>query len=236
MALPLMQAPVYELTIPSTKKKVKFRPFLVKEQKALLIAQQSDDPKVMIETVKYLIQSCVKGIDLSKLALFDIEYIFLQLRAKSIGEISELIYSCLKCKDPKAKVKLEIDISKIEVEFPENVMANIELYDDVGVKMKYPDFDFLEKSKNLKIDDIEDSIEIITNCIEFVYDGDKIYGAKEQSKEELKEFVENLTNAQYLKIKNFFENIPRLKKEVNFSCPVCNYNHNYTIEGIKNFF
>lgn len=236
MTLPLMQAPTYELTIPSTKKKAKFRPFLVKEQKALLIAQQSEDPKVMMDTLKTLISECVKGVKIHELAIFDIEYIFLQLRAKSIGEISELVYSCLKCKDPKAKVKVDLDLSQIDVEFHKEHKHTIDLYDEVGVKMKYPDFDFLEQTKGLNFDSIEDTIEVIVNSISFIYDGDKIYDAKEQTKEELKEFIENLTNSQYAKIKDFFKTMPRLKKDMKFNCPVCSYEHNYTIEGIKNFF
>lgn len=232
----MMQAPVYELTIPSTKKKVKYRPFLVKEEKALLIAQQSEDAQVMIDTLKGIVSTCVKDVDVNKLALFDLEYIFLKLRAKSVGEISELSYSCLKCNDPKSKVVINLDLENIEVEFDPEHKSTIDLFGEVGVKMKYPGFEMFNSMKDLDMDSPDDGLKAITNSIEFIYDGDKIYDTKEQTEEELNEFLENLTHSQLEKIKSFFKTMPKLKKTVEFDCPVCKYHHNYTIEGINNFF
>lgn len=236
MALPLMQTPVYELVIPSTQKAVKYRPFLVKEEKALLLAQQSEDSKVMLETLKKVISNCVSGVDAEKLALFDLEYIFLQLRARSVGELSELTYACLECNDPKAKVNIKLDISTINVEFNDKHTATIDLFDSVGVKMKYPSLDILVKLGNINDEDIDSALKVIAQCIEFLYDGDKIYPSSEQSEEELIEFLEKLTRYQLEKIKNFFTTMPRLRKKVEFDCPVCKFHHQYTIEGIENFF
>ena len=132
MALPKMNAPLYNVTIPSLKKEVKFRPFLVKEEKALLLAQQSEDSKVMINTLKSIIENCiVDDIDSDKLAIFDYEYLFTQIRAKSVGEIVELIFLCDDCDDEKAKTQLNIDITKFQVEFPGGHTNKIELFDDL---------------------------------------------------------------------------------------------------------
>lgn len=231
-----MQTPIYELVIPSSKKKVKYRPFLVKEEKALMIAQQSEDPQVMINTLKSIITSCVQNVDVDKLALFDLEYIFLQLRAKSVGEVSELTYSCLQCNDPKAKININLDISSISVETNDNHTDTIDLFDDVGVKMKYPGFDMLMEMQNINLENPDDALKVIIKSIEFIYEGDKIHDIKDQSEEDLNNFLENLTREQLQKIKNFFETMPKLKKTVKFDCPVCKYHHNYTVEGIQNFF
>lgn len=236
MALPMMQTPTYELTIPSTKKKVKFRPFLVKEEKALMIAQQSEDPQVMIDTLKDIISCCVKSVDVSKLALFDLEYIFLQLRAKSIGEISEVMYSCLQCNDPKAKVQINIDLSEVNVEFHPDHKDTIDLFGDVGVKMRYPGIELLNNASELDLDSPDQALKVIAESIEYIFDGDKVYDRKDQTEEELMQFLENLTHGQLQKIKLFFDTMPKLKKDIEFDCPVCKFHHNYSIQGIQNFF
>lgn len=237
MALPVMSTPTYELIIPSTKKKVKYRPFLVKEEKTLLIAQQSEDPNVMVHTIKELIASCTFGkVDVEDLAMFDIEYIFCQLRAKSVGEISEIIFNCLECNDPKAKMRLSIDLTQLEVEFHPDHKKTIDLFDDVGVTMKYPNLETLNYLKDLKDESVESVFEVIVGCIDNVYSGNEIYSAKEQTKEELTAFLDNLTQEQFKKIQQFFETMPKLQKNVEFDCPVCKYHHTHTIQGIENFF
>ena len=237
MALPVMSSPTYELKVPSLKKKVKYRAFLVKEEKALLIAQQSEDPAVMLNTIKDIISSCTFGkLNVEDLAIFDIEYIFCQLRAKSVGEISELMFNCLECNDPKAKMKVAINLTELEVEFHPDHKKSIDLFDDVGVTMKYPSLDMLDKMKNVKEESIEAVFEVITSCIDNIYAGDQIYSSKEQSKEELISFLDNLTQSQFKKIQQFFETMPKLEKKIEFKCPVCNYHHNHSIQGIENFF
>lgn len=237
MALPVMKTPTYEMTIPSTKQVVQFRPFLVKEEKALMIAHQSEDPKTMMNTLKGVIDACTFGkVDVSKLAMFDIEYIFVQLRAKSVGEVSELIFSCKQCNDPKAKMKIAIDLTELAVKFdPEHTM-DIQLFDNVGVKMKYPGISTVNKLKSASNEDVDSIFSVIIDCIDSIYDADSIYAASEQSKEELTEFINNLTQDQFAKLQKFFETMPKLEKTVEFDCPVCAYHHKQTIQGLEGFF
>lgn len=236
MALPVMQTPVYEMTIPSTKQKVKYRPFLVKEEKALLIAQQSEDTSVMLNTLKQVISSCVTGVDVERLAMFDFEYIFTQLRARSVGEYAELTYNCLECKDPKAKMNIDIDLTKLEVKFNDDHSATIDLFDEVGVKMKYPNLNMLTALESLKQDDVEVAFDVIGSCIEFIYDGDKIYPIEDQSKEDVNDFLEKLTRQQLNKLQNFFKTMPKLEHTMEFDCPVCKFHHRHTVRGMQNFF
>ena len=146
MALPKNNLPVYTLTIPSTKKQLKYRPFVVKDEKALLIAQQSKDEQVMLDTLKQVIQSCsITDVDIESLATFDVEYIFTQLRAVSVGEIVSLIFRCDTCEDPNAKAQVDINLQKLKVFVPENHSTKIPLFDDVGIKMKYPTLSTIAK-------------------------------------------------------------------------------------------
>lgn len=239
MALPKQQAPVYTLEIPSTKESLKYRPFLVKEQKALLLAQQSEDPVVMVDTLKQVIKSCTQTpVDLDRLAVFDLEYIFSQIRGKSVGEIVDLFFFCDTCEDEKAKVKISIDITKLKVESFPGHEAKILLFGDVGVAMKYPNINVIKKIE--KIGDTSSEVDlvfdIITECIDYIYDTSEVYYAKEQTKEELSEFVNNLTSEQFEKIENFFETMPKLQQKVSYRCPVCSKQHDKTLEGLNNFF
>jgi len=237
MALPVMSQVAYEMTIPSTKQKVKYRPFLVKEQKDLLIAQQSDDENVMIETLKNIIRSCtLEKVDADKLAMFDIEYMFTQLRAKSVGEYSELTFSCLECNDPKAKMPVSIDLTQLKVEYNETHNSIIPLFENVGVKMKYPGLSLFDKMKKLEGNEVDMIFDVIIECIDSIYDEDTVYPASEQSKEELETFINNLTQDQFQKIQNFFETMPKLEKHIEFDCPICKYHHQHTIRGLSGFF
>jgi rubrerythrin len=239
MALPMQQAPIYTLQVPSTKEQLKYRPFLVKEQKALLLAQQSEDALVMVDTLKQVIKTCSQTpVDVDRLAVFDLEYIFSQIRAKSVGEIVDLFFYCDTCDDEKAKVKISIDITKLKVEeFPGHT-AKIELFGDVGVCMKYPNINVVKNIE--KLGDVSSEVDlvfdIITECIDYIYDTSEVYYAKEQSKEELMDFINNLTAEQFAKIENFFETMPKLQQKVSYRCPVCSKQHEKTLEGLNNFF
>lgn len=237
MALPVINTPTFELTVPSTKKKVKFRPFLVKEEKALLIAQQSDEPTAMMHTLKDIIKSCSNGkVDVDSLATFDVEYIFCQLRSKSVGEVVELFFNCLACNDPKGRVKIPIDLSKIEVTTPEGHSSDIKITDTIGIKLKYPSFELLEKLGDVKADDVEAMFDVIVESIDYVYDGDEIFAAKEQKKTDLKQFIDNLTQEQFGKIQDFFNTMPSLEKKIDFTCPNCGHHHEDTLKGLNSFF
>lgn len=237
MALPINKTPIYNLTIPSTEKVVKYRPFLVKDEKALLIAQQSEDTAVMIDTLKDIIASCIiDEINVNELASFDIEYIFSQIRAKSIGEIVELVFPCAHCDDEKAKVKVSFDLTKLKVEKPENHSNMIELFDNVGIKLRYPDMDTIKKIEASNASDMDQVFNVVMNCIDFIYDSEEVYHAKEQSKQELLQFLENLTTEQFAKIQKFFESMPKIRQEVQFDCPICGKHNEFTLEGINSFF
>lgn len=237
MALPSNTSPVYTLRIPSTQKFIKYRPFLVREEKALLIAQQSEDPEVMINTLKAVIVSCVKDdIDADSLATFDLEYIFTQIRAKSVGEEVELIFPCNFCNDEKARVKISFDLTKIEVLTPNNHQKKIELYNEVGVVMKYPSINVIQSIESLNTSDIDAVFSVVAKCIDYVYDGDEIFYAKEQTQKELEEFLNNLTSDQFAKIQMFFETMPKMRQEVKYTCPCCAAENHTVLEGLAAFF
>jgi hypothetical protein len=236
MALPKIETPVYEISIPSNKKKVKFRSFLMKEQKALMLAQQSENQGTMVNTLKEVIKSCaMSDLDVDSLASFDIEYLFIQLRAKSVEEFSELTFSCLECKDPDAKMKIKIDLTEIQVKFDKNHKQDIRLSDAIGVKMKYPTFDIFDKLSSMT-GSIEDSFEVMKECIEFVYDEKNVYNIKDFSNEEIMDFLNSLNLEQFNKIQEFFTTMPVLEKEIEFKCPKCGFQHSHKLKGISSFF
>lgn len=237
MALPMANTPRYKLTIPSTGKSVTYRPFLIKEEKALLIAQQSEDPETMIETLKTVIESCIiDKIKIDELALFDIEYIFTQLRAKSVGEIVELILRCDTCTDEKASVMYSIDLTKTKVEISKEHNKTIPLFDDIGVIMKYPSLDILSKMEKIETTDIDTIFDIVCACVEAVYNSEEMFYAKDQKPEEVKDFINNLTQEQFVKIQKFFDTMPKLEEKVNYKCPVCSKEHEKYIRGLDSFF
>ena len=231
MALPKNNLPVYTLTVPSTNKSLKYRPFVVKDEKALLIAQQSKDEQVMLDTLKLIIQSCsISDVDVDTLATFDVEYIFTQLRAVSVGEIVTLVFRCDTCEDPNAKAPVDIDLQKLKVFVPENHSTKISLFDDVGIKMKYPTLSTIAKLG----EDI--SLDVIMDCVDFIYDSDEVYKPQDQTREELENFFNNLTSDQYEKVENFFVTMPSLRYDFSYTCPVCNKKHDRFLEGLSSFF
>jgi hypothetical protein len=237
MALPMSNTPTYTLTIPSSGKEIKYRPFLVREEKALMIAQQSEDPVTMVNTLKDVIKSCVVDkINPDELATFDIEYIFTQLRAKSVGETIDLLFPCDVCDDEKARVKISFDITNLQVEKSPDHQANVHLFGDVGVVMKYPTMQILKKLENLDTENLDDLFKIVAECIDYIYQGDELFYGKEQSQEELLDFINNLTSEQFSKVQKFFETMPRLKQNVDYTCPVCSREHHKVLEGLQSFF
>lgn len=241
MALPMNATPVYTLEIPSTKKQFKYRPFVVKDEKALLIAQQSEDVTVMLDTVKEMIKSCAKSeIDVEKLASFDLEYIFLQMRAQSIGEIVELIFSCdldHGADNDKARVTKQLNLFDAKVEFFEGHQSKIPLFDNVGVVMKYPNIETLKKlESDIAVTEVDKIMDIVVDCIDYIYDDEQMYPAKEQKREELFEFLGNLTPDQFDKLRQFFRTMPQLRVYVDYACPVCGREHRKYMEGLASFF
>ena len=237
MSLPKMQLPLYTLTVPSTKKEVRFRPFLVKEEKALLIAQQSEEPKVMVNTLKSIIVDCIQDpIDVDTLAMFDYEYLFTQIRSKSVGEIVDLVFLCDDCEDEKARAKVSMDITKFEVQFNESHTNKIQLTDNIGIIMKYPSLDTIDELENASEGNVDAVFTVVSDCIEFIYDGEEVYPTKEQTKEEVLEFLNNLTQEQFTKIQEFFDTMPKMSQPIEYDCPVCNKHHKKVLEGLASFF
>jgi len=242
--LPKIDVPIYETKLISTGKTVKFRPFLVKEQKLFLISSQSDDINDMINSVKQVITNCVlDDVDVDSLATFDIEHLFIQMRARSVGEIVNLKYNCNNTvKDDKGEEKncnnqVSVDLNLLEVEpiKNENHTNKIEITDEVGIIMKYPTFDMVNKL-NIEGEDFSQIIDVIIECIDYIYDKDNVYYKKDVSKEELLSFIENLQQSSLEKIQKFFDTLPKIKKDVHFECTKCGYNENITVEGIGSFF
>lgn len=237
MALPVQNTPTYTLEIPSTKEKFKYRPFLVKEEKSLMIAQQSEDTAVMMDTLKSIIQSCARSnIDVDKLATFDLEYIFCQVRSKSVGELVDLIFFCDDCDDEKANVRVSFDVSAINITETEGHTKKIPLFDDVGIMMKYPNLDTITELMVVDGEDINEISKVVAKCIDYIYNTEEIFYAKDQTVEELTQFLDNLTQEQFNKIQHFFDTMPRLEQPVRFKCPVCTKEHNKVLRGLTNFF
>lgn len=238
MALPMNTMPTFNLTIPSTGKSVRYRPFVVKEEKALLIAQQSEDARVMTDTLRNVIQSCVQdSVDVEKLATFDLEYMFLQIRGKSVGETVDLLFSCDNDhgeQNEKARSKITINVSDIQVVKEKEHTNKIFLFGDVGVVMKYPTMDMA--AELVGEDEIENVFDIVANSIDYIFQGENIYYAKETSREEMLQFLNNLTTDQFLKVQKFFDTMPKLSHKVEYTCPVCNKHHQKVLEGLASFF
>jgi hypothetical protein len=231
------------LNLPSTEEKISYRPFLVKEEKILLMAMEGKDEKEITKAVKQIINNCVvtKGIDSEKLPLFDIEYILLNLRSKSMGDIIKTSYVHQDCpqakeegKEPKA-IEVEIDVSLIKVTKDPKHTNKIQLTKDVGVIMKYPDVSMMDKMQNIDTTNPDSAIDIITKCIESLYDEETVYGKTDYTPKELKEFILNLTQEQFSKIEQFFATIPKLQTEIEFVCD-CGYKEKILLEGLSSFF
>lgn len=238
MALPMQSTPTFNLKIPSTGKTVRYRPFVVKEEKALLIAQQSEDTKIMVDSLLSVLQGCLLDkVDIESLAMFDLEYMFLQIRGKSVGENVDLFFMCDEDHgelNEKAKSKVTINLSEIEVVVPEEHTNKIPLFGDVGVVMKYPSLQ--DASQVQDFENIDEIFEVVARSISMIYDGEKVYHAAETSEEEMLEFLNNLTTDQFLKIQTFFTTMPKMQHTVEYTCPVCGKHHKQSLEGIANFF
>ena len=234
MALPTMDLPTYDLVIPSNKKKIKFRPFLVKEEKILLMALETDNEQNIKNAVFDLLKACITTrIKLENLASFDLEYIFLNIRAVSVGEIVQMNITCQD--DEKTQVKYNLNLTDVDVIFPEGHDSKIMLTDETGVIMKYPSFDgFVEGqfSQNKEFD----VIKVVAESIDQIFQGDEVYDESTTSKKEFVQFVEGLTNSQLEKIQEFFETAPRLEHSFKVTNPNTGVESDYTLRGLQSFF
>ena len=234
MALPTMDLPTYELVVPSTKKKIKFRPFLVKEEKILLMALETNDEKNIRESIYELLKSCITTrIKLENLATFDLEYIFLNIRAVSVGEIVQMNVTCQD--DEKTQVMYNLNLTEAEVVFPEGHTNKIMLTDTLGVMMKYPSFDGFVESQFTE-DKEFDVIKVVAESIDQIFQGEEVFDESTTSKKEFVQFVESLTSPQLEKIQEFFETSPRLEHKFKVTNPNTGVESEYTLRGLQNFF
>jgi len=237
MALPLANTAKYELVLPSQQKTIQYRPFLVKEEKVLLMAMESGEPKQMLTAIKDIVKSCTFGEMIAEeYPMFDIEYIFLQIRSKSVGEVAKVKILCPD--DGKTYAEAEIDLSKIEVYVDDNHTNNIVIDEDrkLGVVMRYPalkdvDSDTLQGDIN-----IQKTYKMITSCIEQIYEGEKVYLRTDTSDKELQEFVDNLSADQMKKLSAFYNTMPRLEHKVMVKNPKTEVESEVTLKGLASFF
>lgn len=262
MPLPSLEkiVPQFDITIPSTGETIKFRPFLVKEEKLLLMALESNDDKAMMDAVAQVVTSCAMApIKMDTLANFDLEYIFLQLRCRSVNEIVELNYKCrneidLSPEQVSARfrgrkleegevvsgvcdtiVKMKINLDHVKVKFQEGHLKQIFLSDNIGVNMRYPSFKMAKTFfVNRQQETVNDVIQAIAMCIESVFDSDSVYS--NFTTKEVQEWLEKLTQPQFEKLQSFFESMPKLAHDVDFTCPSCGYHQQLHLEGLASFF
>ena len=231
MPLPEIATPIYTLTLPSTKKKIKYRPFLVKEQKLLILAMENEDQEQILDAITNTIQTCLlTKIDVKDMALFDIEYLFMQIRARSISEEVEMKVTCQD--DGETTVDIKFMVDDIKVQFPKGHTNIIKLTDDLTVEMKYPDIDYFTKVNFME--KVPDEYELVAKCIKRVYVGEDDYTS--DSLEESKAWVEGLTNQQFEKIQQFFETMPTLRHVLKVKNPKTKVVNEVVLEGLSDFF
>jgi hypothetical protein len=237
MALPKLTTPTYELEIPSTDEKISYRPFLVKEEKILLMAMESGKSEDIINSVKTIVSECTfNKLNVETLPMFDVEYLFLNIRAKSVGEISKIKILCPD--DNKTYVTTEVDLTKVNVEIGEAHSNKIELQDEMGIIMTYPTLEsFREIGLDAKIK-AENMLDLIGACILQIYEqnGEKVYDAKDQTKKELNEFVESMNTKQFQDVQKFFDSMPKLKHTIKVKNPKTKKTSDVILTGLNDFF
>ena len=242
--LPKIDVPIYNVKLLSTGKSLRFRPFTVKEEKLFLMANEGEDLTTIVDTIKQILNNCILDeFQVDSLPLFDIEHLFLNIRARSIGEVVNLKYKCnndvldeetkeeKKCNNV---VQIDLNVLDIQPEKQEGHTTKIEITEKLGIIMKYPNFETLKKFKD--VSEADSIIKMAVNCIDYVYDADKIYYAKDSQEEDLIEFIESMQSKDLEKIKNFFDTMPKIKKDVDFKCNKCGHEEKIEVEGIQNFF
>ena len=241
--LPKLDVPIYPVKLLSTGKEIRIRPFLVKEQKLFLMAAESEDSKETINTIKQVLKNCILDeVDVDSLPTFDLEYLFMNLRARSVEEVVQLKYKCNntvkndKGEDTICNGTVEFDVNLLEIqpsthkEHTNKFMLN----DRIGICLRYPTFEIVQKYEQMEENDI--MVNILIDCIEYLYDDDQVYYAKDSTRKELEEFVDSMQQKDLEKIRVFFDTMPEIKKEVHFHCPKCGYEEDMVIKGLQNFF
>ena len=238
MALPKLKndRPVYEMVIPSTKETVKYRPFLVKEQKSMLVAFESQDMKQILNAMLVSIESCIPGINVNKLATFDVDYMFTQIRSKSVGETSTVLYACTECNEQN---EVKIDLRKVNIEDKKITKSLIEINDDISVQMKYPTYDDMMAANIFSEENTSATgmlMESVKTCMYSVQTKDENIILAHEPKDEVENFINSLTNQQLEKITDFVESLPTLAHNIDFECIKCKHLNKVELKGLQDFF
>ena len=236
MPLPKISTPTYDLTIPSSNRKIKYRPFLVKEEKILIIAMETQDDKQIAEAVKDVLGSCIltKGISIDKLSTFDIEYLFLNIRGKSVGETVEVMITCPD--DNTTKVPVTVNLDEIQVKRSDEHDVDINLDGKLSMRMKYPSMgEFVKNNFNVEMK-VEDTFDMVCSCIEQVFSEDESWAASDCTKKELLDFLEQLDSSQFKKIEKFFDTMPKLSHTIKVTNPKTKVESDVVLEGLNAFF
>ena len=236
MALPILTTPTYELEVPSTDEKIKYRPFLVKEEKILLIALESGNTEDIVQAVKSIVEECTfNKLNLGDMPMFDVEYIFLNIRAKSVGEVSKLRLLCPD--DGKTYTEVEVNLTEVLVQVEKDHTNKIELTDEMGIYMKYPTIDSFAQTGITEVT-ATNMLDVISTCVAQIYDkkGEEIFDAKDQTKEELIQFIEQLNTKQFAELQKFFDTMPKLKHVVKIKNPETKVKSDILLQGLSDFF
>ena len=236
MPLPKISTPTYELTVPSTGKNIKFRPFLVKEEKILIIAMESQSDKQIAQAVNDVLSNCIltKGVKVNDLSTFDIEYLFLNIRGKSVGESVDVMITCPD--DNETKVPVQINLDDIQIVKNDNHQRDIPLDDNLTMRMKYPAMGEFVKN-NFSVDmQVDDTFDLVCSCIEQVYSEEESWAAADCTKKEMNEFLEQLNTTQFQKIEKFFETMPKLSHTIKVLNPNTKVESDVVLEGLTAFF
>ena len=236
MSLPIINTPTYNLNVPSTDQEITYRPFLVKEEKLLLIAQETGDDKSIYNAIRNIIKQCVtEDLDFDRMPMFDLEYIFLNVRAKSVGEVAKLKVKAPD--DEETLVDIEVDLTEVVVQMPEDHDPRIELTDEIGLLMTYPTMSLAgnlnKKGKGTQADQLFD---MICGCMYQIWQGEETFDAMDYSQKEKQEFLESLSHEQFEKIQTFFQTMPTVKHEIEVDNPKTGVKSKITLEGMNSFF
>ena len=237
MPLPKISTPTYELVIPSNGKKIKYRPFLVKEEKILIMAMESEDTKQITDAVKTVIKNCIisRGVKVEELATFDIEYLFLNIRGKSVGEEVEVLVTCPD--DGETKVPITIALDDIMIQVDKNRSRDIRLDDSLTLRMKYPSMDqFVKSNFAMSEINVDDTFEIIGSCIEQIYNEEESWSSNDCTKKEIHDFLEQLSSKQFKEVEDFFVTMPKLSHTIKVKNPNTEVENEVLLEGLASFF
>ena len=237
MALPIIENPRYELTLPSSDVQVQFRPFVVKEEKILLMAMETKDNNEIVTATKDILKACTyEKLDIESLPMFDIEYLLLQIRSKSVGEVAKFKVICPDDKQTAADVELDLSAVQVQVDDDHSNKVVIDEERKLGLVLNYPSLGITKAGFDVNKENVETMFNVVASCIDHIYEGDKTYPAKDSTKKEIVEFLEGLSQQAFLKIKKFFDTMPQLRHEVEVTNPKTGIKSTVTFKGLQDFF